>query len=113
MSEKSAFQLNAYPHSPADQTESSSQPPKKKSIRPRLWKAVCCYCCHNMANSMHRFAIDHAQKASLARWDEVMVPDVENLLDWIKLFMVSEKSAQQYFLCRERFGSVLLSRADL
>jgi hypothetical protein len=92
MSEKSAFQLDARAQSPADQqveVEVSLLAQKKKSIRPRVWKAVYCYFCHNMANSMHRFAIDHAQKAYLARWDEVMVPDVENLVDWIKLFMVS------------------------
>jgi hypothetical protein len=92
MSEKSAFQLDARAQSPADQqveVEVSPLAQKKKSIRPRVWKAVYCYFCHNMANSMHRFAIDHAQKAYLARWDEVMVPDVENLVDWIKLFMVS------------------------
>jgi hypothetical protein len=89
MSEKSEFQLDAHAQSPANQVEASSQPQKKKSIRPRLWKAVCCYCCHNMANQVHRFAIDHARKAYLARWDEVMVPDVENLVDWIKLFVVS------------------------
>jgi hypothetical protein len=98
MSEKSAFQLDARAKSPADhdqvEVETSPQAQKKKSIRPRVWKALYCYCCHNMANSVHRFAIDHAQKAYLARWDEVMVPDVENLIDWIKLFMVSGSRAR-------------------
>ena len=42
-----------------------------------------------MAGILHGYAIAHAQKAHLARWDEVMVPDVENLVDWIKLFVVS------------------------
>jgi hypothetical protein len=89
MSEKSDFQLDAHAQSPADQVDTSSQPKKKKTSRPRLWKAVYWYFCNNMANQMHRFAIDNAQKAYLARWDEVMVPDVENLVDWIKLFVVS------------------------
>ena len=46
-----------------------------------------------MASFLHGYAIAHAQKAHLTRWDEVMIPDVENLVDWIKLFVVCPDSA--------------------
>jgi hypothetical protein len=43
-----------------------------------------------MAANLHRTAIVNAQEVHLARWDEVMIPDIENLIDWIKLFMVRD-----------------------
>lgn len=46
-----------------------------------------------MASFLHGYAIAHAQKAHLTRWDEVMIPDVENLVDWIKLFVVYSNPA--------------------
>ena len=68
----------------------ASPPNKKKSSRPRLWKAIYLYFSHIMSASLHKFAIANAREVHRARWDEVMVPDVENLVDWIKLFMVCE-----------------------
>jgi hypothetical protein len=77
------------PNSSFEQKDASSRPPnKKRNLRPRLWKAFCIIECHFMASTLHGYAIAHAQKAHLTRWDEVMIPDVENLVDWIKLFMV-------------------------
>jgi hypothetical protein len=96
MSEKSDFPLDARAQSLPDQTDANPHPKEKNISRPRLWKALCCFFCHTMANQTHRFAIDNAQEAYLARWDDVMVPDVENLVDWIKLFMVSGAARAKY-----------------
>jgi hypothetical protein len=46
-----------------------------------------------MASFVHGYAIAHAQQVHLTRWDEVMIPDVENLVDWIKLFVVCPNPA--------------------
>ena len=93
MSEKTDLELQANPSLPTSALEqkkdASSEPPKRsESLRPRLWKAFCIIECHSMASTLHGYAIAHAQKPHLARWDEVMIPDAENLVDWIKLFMV-------------------------
>ena len=92
MSEKTDLELQAdrsVQQVAFDKTDATPQPlRKKKSLRRRVWKTLYLYQCHLMAAYVHRFAIDHAQEAHRARWDEVMVPDVENLVDWIKLFMV-------------------------
>jgi hypothetical protein len=92
MSEKTDLELQANPNMPKlalEQKHTTPQPPKKKSsLRPRLWKAICVLECHFMASFLHGYAIAHAQKVHLTRWDEVMIPDVENLVDWIKLFVV-------------------------
>ena len=45
-----------------------------------------------MASALHGYAIAHAQQIHRTRWDEVMIPDVENLVDWIKLFVVCPKA---------------------
>ena len=90
MSEKANLELQAHPtlRNPALVIENTTTKPQKNSSRQRLWKALYIIECHFMAGVLHGYAIAHAQKAHLARWDEVMIPDVENLVDWIKLFMV-------------------------
>lgn len=97
MSEKTDLELQANSSMPKlslEQKDPSPQPPKKtNSLRPRLWKAICILECHFMASFLHGYAIAHAQKAHLTGWDEVMVPDVENLVDWIKLFVVYSNPA--------------------
>jgi hypothetical protein len=98
MSEKTNLELQADPSIPKlalEQKDASPQPPKKKenSLRSRLWKAICILECHFMASFLHGYAIAHAQKVHLTRWDEVTIPDVENLIDWIKLFMVCPNPA--------------------
>lgn len=100
MSEKTDLELQANPNMPKlalEQKHASLQPLKKKSsLRSRLWKAICILECHFMASSLHGYAIAHAQQVHLARWDEVMIPDVENLVDWIKLFVVCPDTAGLY-----------------
>ena len=90
MSEKANLELQAHPtlQNPALGIENTNAKPQKSISRQRLWKAVYIIECHFMAGVLHGYAIAHAQKAHLARWDEVMIPDVENLVDWIKLFVV-------------------------
>ena len=100
MSEKTDLELQVDPsmHKAAlQQNDANSRPVKKKNTsRSRLWKAFYIIECHVMAGILHGYAIAHAQKAHLARWDEVMVPDVENLVDWIKLFVVSPAMPQSF-----------------
>lgn len=82
-----------------EQEDTSPQTPKTRgSLRLRLWKAFCIVECHFMASNLHGYAIAHAQKAHLTRWDEVMIPDVENLVDWIKLFMVCLSKCRMFLL---------------
>lgn len=97
ISEKTDLELQANPNMPKvalAQKDPRPQPPKKRnSLRSRLWKVTCIVECHFMASFLHGYAIAHAQKVHLARWDEVMIPDVENLVDWIKLFVVCPDTA--------------------
>ena len=92
MSEKTdlELQVDRSMHKAAlQQNDANAQPAKKKdALRSRLWKTFYIIECHSMAGILHRYAIAHAQKAHLARWDEVTIPGVENLVDWIKLSMV-------------------------
>ena len=92
MSEKTDLELQVDPsmHKAAlQQNDANSRPVKKKNTsRSRLWKTFYIIECHVMAGILHGYAIAHAQKAHLARWDEVTIPGVENLVDWIKLSMV-------------------------
>lgn len=93
MSEKADLELQAEPSVQliariAANATPQSKKKKKKSLRRKVWKTIYLYECHLMAAYAHKYAIDHAREVHRARWDEVMVPDVENLVDWIKLFMV-------------------------
>ncbi|KAM0702947.1 hypothetical protein Q7P35_010379 [Cladosporium inversicolor] len=91
MSEKPDLELQASPTMPElalEQKDTTPKSPNKKnSLRSRLWKAFCIIEFHFMASALHGYAIAHAQQIHQNRWDEVMIPDVENLVDWIKLFV--------------------------
>ena len=103
MSEKADLELQLEPSTHRatlkQKKDADSQPANNKKItfRSRLWKAIYMIECHCMANALHGYAIAHAQKAHLARWDEVMIPDVENLVDWVKLFTVCNHNALEIF----------------
>lgn len=90
MSEKANLELQTL-QNPALGIENTNAKPQKNSSRQRLWKAVYILECHLMAGVLHGYATAHAQKAQLTRWDEVMIPDVENLVDLIKVFMVCSR----------------------
>lgn len=97
MSAKTDLELQPDPMVPKvalEQEDTTPKPPKKKnSLRSRLWKALYIIECHCMASALHGYAIVHAQQGHRARWDEVMIPDVENLVEWVKLFVVRPDSA--------------------
>lgn len=97
MSEKPDLELQASPTMPElalEQKDTTPKSPNKKnSLRSRLWKAFCIIEFHFMASALHGYAIAHAQQIHQNRWDEVMIPDVENLVDWIKLFVVCPNAA--------------------
>jgi hypothetical protein len=90
MSEKTPLQLEE-----AAPVQSSPTSQAKERRRARLYKAVCFYFAWVMANSMHKFALAHADESELANWNGLIAPVNRWLSPWFIMFSVREIRAPQ------------------
>jgi hypothetical protein len=88
MSEKTPLQVEEAMQSPPAQPSPNSQ--AKERRRARLYKAVCFYFAWVMANSMHKYAIAHAEESDLAHWNGLIAPVNAQLSPWFMIFSVCE-----------------------
>jgi hypothetical protein len=97
MSEKITLQLEAAMQSRPAQPSPNTQ--VKERRRARLYKAVCFYFAWVMANSMHKYALAHANESGLAHWNGLIAPINALLSPWFMILSVREICAAQYELC--------------